>query len=191
MKLSTIALAAALSVAQLVSAGPYKRDVEADRKATVALFKDGNPKSEAIGTVTFSQAGPNSTVQITGTLKGLSPNAKRGFHIHQYADFSKGCLSAGGHFNPTKKQHGAPTDEDRHVGDLGNIQTDKDGVATLDFMDHVISLYEPNAITTHSVVLHYGEDDLGKGQGAKKADSQKTGNAGGRHACGPIVQASD
>lgn len=37
------------------------------------------------------------------------------------------CFTVGAHFNPNKMTHGAPGDEIRHAGDLGNIVANADG----------------------------------------------------------------
>ena len=58
--------------------------------------------------------------------------------------------------------HGAPGDESRHVGDLGNIEADMAGVATIDMMDHWLSLNGINSIIGRGVVIHAGRDDLGQ-----------------------------
>ncbi|KAL5519858.1 SOD1 [Sanghuangporus baumii] len=149
------------------------------KKAVVVLKGD----LDVTGTVTFSQVGAFAPVIVSGEIKNLDRNAKRGFHIHQLGDATNGCLSAGAHFNPLGKTHGAPTDINRHAGDLGNIETDGSGLANFTISDKLISLNGPFSIVGRSVVVHAGEDDLGKGG---DEESLKTGNAGARLACGVI-----
>ncbi|KAF6757401.1 superoxide dismutase, partial [Ephemerocybe angulata] len=122
----------------------------------------------------------------TGYRKAEGPRtqtALRGFHIHQSGDLTNGCASTGGHYNPYSVNHGAPEDRERHVGDLGNIKTDEKGEANFSFEDRLLSLNGPLSILGRGVVLHTGNDDLGRGG---NEDSLKTGNAGGRAACGVI-----
>lgn len=104
-------------------------------------------------------------------------------HIHQFGDNTNGCTSAGPHFNPFSKTHGAPEDDNRHVGDLGNITTDASGVAKGSKKDLLVKLLGANSVVGRSVVVHSGTDDLGKGG---NEESLKTGNAGTRPACGVI-----
>ncbi|AQL06659.1 superoxide dismutase [Cu-Zn] 4A isoform X2 [Zea mays] len=89
----------------------------------------------------------------------------------------------GPHYNPASKEHGAPEDENRHAGDLGNVTAGADGVANINVTDSQIPLTGPNSIIGRAVVVHADPDDLGKGGHEL---SKSTGNAGGRVACGII-----
>ncbi|EER41275.1 superoxide dismutase [Histoplasma capsulatum H143] len=148
-------------------------------KAVAVLRGDSNVK----GTVTFEQTSESSNTVISYNLSGNDPNALRGFHIHQFGDNTNGCTSAGPHFNPFSKAHGAPTDAERHVGDLGNITTDAEGNAVGTIEDPQIKLIGEHSILGRTVVVHAGTDDLGNGG---NEESKKTGNAGTRPACGVI-----
>ncbi len=118
-----------------------------------------------------------SGVKVTAHLKGLAPG-KHGFHVHEYGDCSSGDgTSAGGHFNPGEMPHSMPMSEKRHVGDLGNIDADKDGNARLEYVDPLITFEGRNSILGRAVIVHEKEDDL---------KTQPTGNAGGRLACGVV-----
>ncbi|KJZ75865.1 Superoxide dismutase [Hirsutella minnesotensis 3608] len=135
------------------------------------------------GTVVFEQDSESAPTKITYNIVGNAPNAERGFHIHTFGDNTNGCTSAGPHFNPFSKTHGAPSDETRHVGDMGNVKTDGNGVASGTMTDSQIKLIGPHSVIGRTVVIHDGTDDLGKGG---HEQSHITGNAGGRPACGVI-----
>jgi len=136
------------------------------------------------GVIHFSQNTPSGPVTVTGRVEGLTPG-EHGFHIHQLGDTQAGCKSMKGHFNPLELSHGAPGDTYRHVGDLGNIRADQDGVAIIDMEDKLLSLTGINNILARGVVIHAGVDDMGKGG---DDGSLKTGNAGGRVACAVIAR---
>jgi Cu-Zn family superoxide dismutase len=129
------------------------------------------------GVVHFHQEPDGSEVKITGEITGLTPG-KHGFHVHEHGDISdlEKATSCGGHFNPTNKMHGKPEDDERHVGDLGNIVAGDDGKATLDMTDTVISLNGRNSIIGRSIIVHVGEDKF----------TQPVGDAGARAAAGVI-----
>ncbi|XP_015791617.1 superoxide dismutase [Cu-Zn] [Tetranychus urticae] len=133
------------------------------------------------GVVHLEQEGDGPT-KIKGEITGLKPG-QHGFHIHEFGDNTNGCISAGAHFNPHKKEHGAPTDTIRHIGDLGNVEADASGKAAFDLSDSLVSLTGPLSVIGRSIVVHVDQDDLGRGGHEL---SKTTGNAGGRLACGVI-----
>uniref|UniRef100_A0A0D9X2M2 Superoxide dismutase [Cu-Zn] n=1 Tax=Leersia perrieri TaxID=77586 RepID=A0A0D9X2M2_9ORYZ len=134
------------------------------------------------GTIFFAQEGDGPTT-VKGSISGLKPGL-HGFHVHTLGDTTNGCMSTGPHFNPNGKEHGAPKDENRHAGDLGNITAGADvHLTSVMFFECQIPLTGAHSIIGRAVVVHADPDDLGKGGHEL---SKTTGNAGGRVACGII-----
>ena len=132
--------------------------------------------NKVAGTVTFTEEADG--VRVQANLTGLTPGP-HGFHVHEFGDCSAADLvSAGAHFNPTNKPHAGPDTEERHVGDMGNIEADASGAAKLDYVDHDISLTnDQRSVIGRSVLVHAKADDL---------KSQPAGDSGARIACGVI-----
>jgi Cu-Zn family superoxide dismutase len=142
-----------------------------------ATLEARDDMGELKGVVNFSESG--GIVTITAEVKGLSGAGTHGFHIHETGDCSApDFTSAGGHFNPTDTIHGAPSDQEHHAGDLGNLEIGEDGSGALEATSSMITLGEgANSVIGKAVILHEKADDL---------VSQPTGAAGGRVACGII-----
>jgi len=129
---------------------------------------------------TLALAAEGDSVRLTGTLQGLSPNGKFGFHIHEKGDCSApDASSAGAHFNPANMPHGDPQALAHHAGDMLNAESDSQGAARVDAIAYGASLGsgQPNDVRGKAIVLHEKADDY---------STQPSGDSGARIACGVI-----
>ena len=140
------------------------------------------------GDIYFLEDKKKGIVHIIGRLESnYLKNSYHGFHIHEAGDLSDNCSGACSHFNPYNKNHGGPNDVDRHVGDLGNIYFNENGICNINMIDSYVQLSGEKAnIIGRSIVIHNDKEYLGKGIGNDRKESLKTGNAGKRIACGII-----
>lgn len=140
-----------------------------------------NGEGAEVGTATFTQAGDG--VRIEYELTSL-PAGEHGFHLHQMGSCEAPSFeSAGGHFNPDNRSHGFDHPQGPHAGDLPNITIGEAGdTLTGDYMNDRVTLAEgaPNSLFDAdgtALVVHADPDDN---------ESQPSGNAGARIACGVI-----
>jgi len=172
----TVALCAACAhkeSTQPVAAAPAPTPVPGPTTAQANMKPAKKQKTK--GVIHFTQNG--TKLKVEAMIEGLKAGP-HGFHIHENGDCSAPDFSsAGGHFNPGGKAHGAPSASEKHVGDMGNLIADSKGKAKLTLELDGISLSGPESIIGKSVIIHEKADDL---------KTAPTGNAGGRWACGVI-----
>jgi Cu-Zn family superoxide dismutase len=151
-------------------------DMGADVKEAVAVVHGTKGNEKVMGVVKFTDTGAG--VKVVADIEGLEPNSEHGFHVHEFGDCSdmEKAMSAGGHYNPEKHQHGKPGDPNSHVGDMGNIKADASGKAHIELTLGAATVSGKNALLGRGVILHAKADDF----------SQPVGNAGGRIGCGVI-----
>ena len=149
-------------------------------KQAARSILESKSDSSVTGLLTISQH--ENGISIKGEVNGLKPNSVHAFHIHEKSSCSTpDASSAGGHFNPENKKHGAPQSQKSHAGDLGNIRADENGVVKIDKKVTSLKLYPLNdkhSVLGKTFIVHEHMDDL---------KSQPSGNAGSRIACGMIA----
>jgi Cu/Zn superoxide dismutase len=146
-----------------------------------------------LGSLTIAET--MNGLEISGTLRSLTPGI-HGIHLHVVGQCSAPFTSAGGHWNPTQRQHGTENPQGAHYGDLQNIRVDRRGVVN-------IRVTSPGG-SLHGTVIG-GGGRLGRGRtisapalidadGAAivihaEPDDYRTdpsGNSGARVACGVL-----
>lgn len=127
------------------------------------------------GTVKFTQNKNEVTMDMN--VYKLTPGT-HAVHVHEFGDCSStDGKSAGGHWNPSKDEHGKWASEHFHMGDIGNLVADKNGTARLIFKTDKWCLGcsdDSKNIVGKAIVIHAGKDDF---------HTQPTGDAGGRVGC--------
>lgn len=135
---------------------------------------------KSIGTATFS--GKSAGVEVNVKVSGLPPG-KHGIHLHENGRCEPpGFATAGSHFNPSGKHHGAANPQGRHAGDLPNLEVKPDGTAELTAVAQGATLDKGKTSFLKSggtaLIIHAQADD-------EKSDP--TGNSGARIACGVVT----
>ena len=182
MRLAPIATAACAALA--VAACTTTPVVEQPTPPPVEMHDGVANLASASGSLVSGQLqvmSMGSGVHIAGDIGGLEPNSAHGFHIHEKGDCSAvDATSAGGHFNPLGAPHGRMETTPHHAGDMDNIVADADGVAHVNIHVPGVTLGGggPTDIAGRALIVHADPDDY---------QSQPSGNAGARVACGVIT----
>ncbi len=135
--------------------------------------------SNVLGTVVFTKVAKG--LQIHAHVLNLQPSQQHGFHIHEKGNCkSPDGSSAGGHYNPEGKAHGA-MGADHHAGDLPALQANELGIADAHLLLTDLNFGNGGAkdIAGLSLIVHAQPDDY---------KTQPSGNSGPRIACG-VIQA--
>lgn len=131
--------------------------------------------TQTAGTVSFIQKDGEVTMRVNAS--GLTPGL-HAIHLHEKADCSApDATSTGGHWNPAGSDHGRWGHDHFHMGDIGNLNADASGNASLIFVTDkwcIDCKDESKNIIGKGVIIHAAADDF---------HTQPTGNAGGRVGC--------
>lgn len=181
-KIFTALMAPALLVGAALATLPGSADTP-DYKTAIAEII--NSTGQVVGEATFSST-RSGEVRIQVKVRNFDAAAagEHGIHIHTVGScIAPTFASAGGHFNPTTRQHGLLNPQGHHSGDLPNIVFNGNGNATYNYTTNDLTLEPgmPNSIfdaNGSAVVIHRDADDH---------MTDPSGNSGPRIACGEIV----
>ena len=183
MKQLSLALGIAFIVWSSTSTqGQAPTGTTGSRPAATASANLVDAQGRSVGQA-FLQQTPQG-VLLKLDLKNATPGI-HGLHVHDVGRCdSPSFESAGGHFNPTNRQHGFVNPRGAHAGDLPNIEVPATTQHSVEYFLADITIDPgPRSLSDQngsSIVIHAAKDDHA---------TDPAGESGDRLACGPIVRA--
>lgn len=133
--------------------------------------------SHVTGKATFREV--NGKVTLRLAIEGAEPGT-HAVHLHEKGDCTApDGTSAGGHWNPTREDHGKWVAPPFHRGDIGNVEVGANGKGRLTLTTDLWTIggAPETDVVGKAIIVHAKADDF---------TTQPTGNAGGRSGCGVV-----
>ena len=172
----TLAAAGALAIAATAIAAD-EQPVDTNIAGATATIID--LKGQNVGSANIRMT-PSGKVLVTASVNGLT-QGWHGFHVHETGscDPATEFKSAGGHL-ADGKEHGFLVEGGPHPGDMPNQMVQEDGVLVAEVANDLLTEELIFDADGSAILIHAGRDDY---------QSQPSGDAGGRVACGVIERA--
>ena len=159
---------------------PYVPPVTSPPPSAIADLADASGRIVGRAVLIEQSDGVRILIDLTGVAAGT-----KAVHIHEVGRCDPPSFeSAGGHFNPTKAQHGTSNPRGPHAGDLPNVTVDATGHGHLEATAPRVTIGKgpapPLGPNGSALVLHEGPDDM---------RTDPAGNSGARIACGVVRRA--
>ena len=157
-----------------------KPDTAIPASGTTARVAMRDASGTALGDLSIVQTA--NGVLVTGLLSNVPPGT-HGIHFHTVGRCTPTFEAAGGHFNPTGRQHGYRNAGGAHAGDLPNINVGADGTVRIELFTSLVNLGgagngvfdgDGTALMIHALADDYTTDP--------------SGASGARIACGEIAR---
>lgn len=161
--------------------GPTPTGTTGTRTAATAGASLIDTQGRSIGEARLQQTPHGVLLKLD--LRHATPGI-HGLHIHDIGRCDAPSFeSAGGHFNPSGRQHGFLNPRGPHAGDLPNIEVPATTTLAVEYLVADVTL-EPGSLSLldadgSAIVIHSGKDDY---------TSDPAGGSGDRLACGRIVR---
>lgn len=193
-------VAVAIPVLAVASATGQPRPERGSDERLAAVATMRNPQGRAIGVVElFNER--RGKVRVEAAVRGLTPGF-HGFHVHEKGECRSPSadamgttgpfLSAGGHYKRGSETHGT------HQGDMPTLFAMRDGRAVVEFVLDAFRVDELIAGDGSAVIVHANRDNQANipdrythpadatGTTGPDAETLRTGDSGGRVACGAV-----
>lgn len=136
-----------------------------------------NAEGALVGNASATQTAEGIAVRVS---VNNMPAGTYAAHVHMVGRCDAPAFeSAGGHWNPTDRQHGRDNPDGQHMGDLPNISVGADGTGSFDYViaegriaDGAMPLLDADGA---ALLIHEGPDDY---------RTDPSGDSGARIACG-------